>query len=118
MKPTKSAVKNADAVINELNRKAINAARTNKPEMWDYYRDMKERLINAFGFVPRSNERYESIAFTLATPAEFDLLNSAPHVAVRRYAVSVYARRILRGTRQPAPRASLDWFRKRTGIVK
>ncbi len=105
-------------VLEELRRKVEQAVLHNKPDRWDYYLEMVERLTEWFAGVEANGGSYARAALALSQKAEAECPLLARREAVRLWALGVYARRILRawgaGTRA---RPSLEWFRRRAASV-
>ena len=105
-------------VLQELHRKAEVAVLHKKPDRWDYYLEMTERLTEWFSGVDANDGSYAAAALALSQKAETECPLLARHEAVRLWALGVYARRILRtwgaGT---GARPSLEWFRRRAASV-
>ena len=101
-------------VLEELHRKAEAVVLHNKPDRWDYYLEMVERLTEWFREVDANDGSYACAALALSQKAEAECSLLARREAVRLWALGVYARRILRawggGT---GVRPSLEWFRRR-----
>jgi hypothetical protein len=101
-------------VLEELRRKAEQAVLQNKPDRWDYYLEMAERLTEWFSGVDANDGGYAAAALALSQKAKAECPLLARREAVRLWALGVYARRILRawgaGT---GARPSLEWFRRR-----
>lgn len=104
--------------IADLRRQALNAAARNKPTMWAYLSDCADGL-DAWLIEPTDDE---ALFACLGICERATLICGAsdirPTEAARIWALSVYARRILRASGQPAPRASLAWLRELTGAVR
>ena len=105
-------------LLEELRRKAESAVLHNKPDRWDYYVEMVERLTEWFRGVEATGVSYAGAALALSQKAAAECPLLARHEAVRLWALGVYARRILRtwgaGT---GARPSLEWFRRRAASV-
>ena len=105
-------------VLEELHRKAEAAVLHKKPDRWDYYLEMLERLTEWFRGVEANDVSYAGAALALSQKAADECPLLARHEAVRLWALGVYARRILRtwgaGT---GARPSLEWFRRRAASV-
>ena len=101
-------------VLEELRRKADAAVLQNKPDRWDYYVEMVERLTEWSSGVDANDSSYAGAVLALSQKAEAECPLLGRREAVRLWALGVYARRILRargaGT---GPRPSLEWFRRR-----
>jgi len=97
-----------------LSSKAQAAVLQNKPDRWDYYVEMVERLTEWFSGVDANDASYARAALALSQKAEAECPLLARREAVRLWGLGVYARRILRargaGT---GARPSLEWFRRR-----
>jgi hypothetical protein len=102
----------------ELRRKA-EAAVHNKPDRWDYYVEMVERLTEWFSGVDANDGSYAAAALALSQKAKAECPLLTRREAVRLWALGVYARRILRawGT-GTGPRARLEWFRRRAAGMR
>ena len=105
-------------VLEELHRKAEAAVLHKKPDRWDYYLEMLERLTEWFRGVEANDVSYAGAALALSQKAADECPLLARHEAVRLWALGVYARRILRtwGACRGA-RPSLEWFRRRAAGV-
>ena len=105
-------------VLEELHRKAEAAVLHKKPDRWDYYLEMLERLTEWFRGVGANDVSYAGAALALSQKAADECPLLARHEAVRLWALGVYARRILRtwGACRGA-RPSLEWFRRRAASV-
>ena len=105
-------------VLEELHRKAEAAVLHKKPDRWDYYLEMLERLTEWFRGVGANDVSYAGAALALSQKAADECPLLARHEAVRLWALGVYARRILRtwGACRGA-RPSLEWFRRRAAGV-
>src|SRR5215469_10008089 len=105
-------------VLQELRCKAEAAVTHNKPDRWDYYVEMAERLTEWFAGVDANDGGYAAAALALSQKAEAECPLLARREAVRLWALGVYARRILRawgvGT---GTQPSLEWFRRRAASV-
>ena len=114
MEKLPAPVEEFDFLLQELRRKAEAAVLHNKPDRWDYYLEMVERLTEWFSGVDANDGSYAGAALALSQKAEAECPLLARREAVRLWALGVYARRILRargaGT---GPRPSLEWFRQR-----
>jgi len=103
-------------VLEQLRRKAEQAVSHNKPDRWDYYVEMVERLTEWFSGVDATDGSYAGAALALSRKAEADCPLLARREAVRLWALGVYARRILRASGAgTVGRPSLEWFRRRAG---
>jgi hypothetical protein len=106
-------------LLQELRRKAEAAVLHNKPDRWDYYVEMVERLTEWFSRVDANDRSYAGAALALSQKAEAECPLLDRREAVRLRALGVYARRILRawgaGT---GARPSLEWFRRRAARVR
>jgi hypothetical protein len=101
-------------VLTDLDRRARNAARRNKPTMWAYFVEVREQLVDWFEARVEAwtDDEVASAAYQLHLIAAAACPNLLPGPAARLWAASVYARRIL-GAGGLAPRASLEWLRQR-----
>ena len=101
-------------VLEELHQKAEAAVVHKKPDRWDYYLEMVERLTEWFSGVDANDGSYAAAALALSQKARAECPVLARREAVRLWGLGVYARRILRawggGT---GVRPSLEWFRRR-----
>jgi hypothetical protein len=101
-------------LLEDLSSKAQTAVLHNKPDRWDYYVEMVERLTEWFSEVDANDSSYAGSALALSQKEEAECPLVARREAVRLWALGVDARRILRargaGT---GPRPSLEWFRRR-----
>src|SRR5262249_19359311 len=106
-------------VLQELRCKAVAAVAHNKPDRWDYYVEMVERLTEWFSQVGANDGSYAGAAVALSQKAEAECPLLDRCEAVRLWALGVYARRILRawGART-GPRPSLEWFRRRAASMR
>ena len=86
-------------LLEELRCKAESAVLRNKPDRWDYYMEMIERLTAWFSEVDANDGGYADAALALSQKAEAECPLLARGEAVRLWALGVYARRIL-GSRQ------------------
>ena len=118
MEKLRGAVEEFHLVLQELRCKAEAAVTHNKPDRWDYYVEMVERLTEWFSGVDANDGSYAGAALALSQKAEAECPLLARREAVRLWALGVYARRILRarGTGTGA-RPSLEWFRHRAASV-
>ena len=83
-------------VLEELRRKAEQAVLQNKPDRWDYYLEMAERLTEWFSGVDANDGGYAAGALALSQKAKAECPLLVRREAVRLWALGVYARRILR----------------------
>lgn len=101
-------------LVAELREKSRNAALRAKPTMWAYYGDMADALEAEFKDVGRIDGGYAGCALAISQNAEDDCPTLPRAEAARRWAVGVYARRILAawgaGIGNPV---SLQWMRDR-----
>ncbi len=105
-------------VLEELRRKAEQAVLQNKPDRWDYYLEMVERLTEWFSGVDANDGGYAAAALALSQKAKAECPLLARREAVRLWALGVYARRIVRAWRAgTGARPSLEWFRRRAAGV-
>jgi len=101
-------------LLEELRCKAESAVLRNKPDRWDYYLEMVERLTEWFSGVDANDGSYAAAALALSQKARAECPVLARREAVRLWALGVYARRILRASGAvTAARPSLEWFRRR-----
>ena len=114
----RGAVEEFHFVLQELRCKAEAAVLHNKPERWDYYLEMVERLTEWFSGVGTNDVSYAAAALALSQKAKAECPVLVRREAVRLWALGVYARRILRawGVRTGS-RPSLIWFRRRAASV-
>lgn len=105
-----------DAVLLDLHAKAANSARRNKPTMWAYYLGMVAGLTEWFDDVERTDGGFAGAALALSQRAERECPTLPATEAARLWALSVYARRILRAWGAGCPPVSLDWLRERAGV--
>ena len=101
-------------LLEELRCKAESAVLRNKPDRWDYYLEMVERLTEWFSGVDANDGSYAAAALALSQKAKAECPVLARREAVRLWALGVYARRILRASGAvTVARPSLEWFRRR-----
>ena len=104
--------------MEDLSSKAQAAVLQNKPDRWDYYVEMVERLTEWFSGVDANDASYAGAAFALSQKAKAECPLLARREAVRLWALGVYARRMLRGWGVgTGTRPSLEWFRRRAASV-
>jgi hypothetical protein len=105
-------------VLEDLHRQAEAAVLHKKPDRWDYYLEMLERLTEWFSGVGTNDVSYAAAALALSQKAKAECPVLVRREAVRLWALGVYARRILRawGVRTGS-RPSLEWFRRRAASV-
>jgi hypothetical protein len=109
-----------DSIISDLKAKAANAANRNKPTMWAYYGDMVACLTEWFSDVDRQGDAdggFAGAALALSQLAEEQCPTLPPVESSRLWAMSVYARRILKAWGAGSERVSLDWLRKRANDI-
>jgi hypothetical protein len=106
-------------VLEDLSSKAQTAVLHNKPDRWDHYVEMAERLTEWFSGVDAHDGSYAGAALALSQKAAAECPLLARREAVRLWALGVYARRMLRawGT-GPGARPSLEWFRRRAAGMR
>jgi hypothetical protein len=105
-------------ILEQLRRKAEAAVSHNKPDRWDYYLEMVERLTEWFSGVDANDASYAGAALALSQKAEAECPRVARREAVRLWAAGVYARRILGACGAgPGARPSLEWFRRRAAAM-
>jgi hypothetical protein len=98
-------------VLEELHQKAEATVLHNKPDRWDYYVEMVERLTEWFRGVEANDDSLAGAALALSQKAEAECPLLAGHEAVRLWALVVYARRILRtGELEQRPGRALNGF--------
>lgn len=104
------------AIISELEEKARNAARRNKPTMWAYYGEMADGLREYFAdVINHCDGGFAGAALALTQRAEDECATLPRAEAARLWGLSVYARRILRAWTpgMAMDRVSLQWLRDR-----
>ena len=107
-----------DAILADLRAKQRNAAMRNKPTMWAYYLQMRRGLQRHFCATSDSAVAHEAIQ--LIQRAE-RAVSERPDRAAYRWALAVYATRILRawrfrnGEAVVGCRRSLAWLKERAG---
>jgi hypothetical protein len=105
-------------LLEDLRSKAHAAVLHNKPDRWDYYVEMVERLTEWFSGVDANDATYAHAALALSQKAEAECPLLGRREAVRLWALGVYARRILRASGAgTGARPSLEWFRQRAASM-
>ncbi len=106
-----------DAILADLKRRQVNAARRNKPTMWAYYLSTRRALVRWFG-PSRKEGGVAGKSLALIQCAERHYGDRCAVRAAHWAALAVYARRILREwcsdkTLRREDCGSLDWLRQR-----
>lgn len=103
-----------ERIVRELDGKSLVAAFRAKPTMWAYYGDMADALRYEFKDATKTDSGYAGCALAISQIAFRDCPSLTRAEAARRWAVGVYARRILAawGAGNGGP-VSLQWLRDR-----
>jgi hypothetical protein len=106
-------------ILAELETKAQNAARRNKPTMWAHYLDMHTGLVEWFSDVALDDGGYAGAALALSSRAELNCPELPPTEAARLWSLGVYARRILAAWGAGiGGRPSLSWLHDRALVER
>ena len=107
------------SILGELDRKAVKAAKTNKPTMWAYYQRMRGRLAEELGQATRGGG-IAGAALAVVQKADSDCPHLEPSEAADLWALSVYCVRIMRawGLKVDHRQRDLSWLRNRALLLE